>query len=148
VTGKADFTEEEWKQVREGPATAGIIVATAARGGTFREAIAMSKAYVEARKQHGESELLDEIVSAQPKVDHTRFSSPQELKEHGLQLLRDDVTLLEGKATPQEVEEYKRFVITLADRVAAAHREEGAAVSPPEQAAIDEISATLGISSS
>jgi hypothetical protein len=39
---------------------------TAQRGGSFREAIAMGKAYVEAREQHGKSELLDEIVAAKP----------------------------------------------------------------------------------
>ena len=144
MTGKADFTEEEWKLTLEGPPTAGLIVATAQRGGTFREALAIGKAYVEARQQHGESELLDEIVAAKPEVDRTRFSSQEEMKEHGLQLLRDAVALLQDKATPDEVEGYRRFVVTLAERVAAAHREEGATVSPAEQAAIDEISATLG----
>jgi len=51
---------------------------------------------------------------------------------------------VESKGTPEEVDEYKRFVVTLAQKVAAAHREHGADVSPAEQAAIDEISATLG----
>ncbi len=144
MTGKADFTEEEWKLVREGPPTAGLIVAAAQRGGTFREALALSKAYVEARQQHGESELLDEIVAAKPELDRSHAGSPDEFKQHGLQELRDAVALLEGKATPDEVEDYKRFTVTVADKVAAAHREEGVAVSPAEQAAIDEISATLG----
>lgn len=39
-----------------------MIVLTAAHGGTFRETIAMSEAYAEARAEHGESELLDEIA--------------------------------------------------------------------------------------
>jgi hypothetical protein len=43
-----------------------LIVITAAHGGTFRETIAMSKAYAETRAEHGASELLDEIVSAKP----------------------------------------------------------------------------------
>lgn len=144
MTGKADFTEDEWKLVLEGPPTAGVIVATAARGGTFREALAIGKAYVDARKQHGESELLDEIVSAKPEVDRSRFSSPEELKQHGLGLLRDAVALLERKATPEEVEGYRRFVVAVAERVGSAHREEGADISPPEQAAIGEISSALG----
>ena len=67
MTTKAAFSPEEWKLVLEGPPTAGMIVLTAAHGGTFRETIAMSKAYAEARAEHGESELLDEIVSAKPK---------------------------------------------------------------------------------
>ncbi|MGZ4218330.1 MAG: hypothetical protein ACXVHB_26010 [Solirubrobacteraceae bacterium] len=148
MTGKADFTEQEWKLVLEGPPAAGLIVAAAQRGGTFREAFAISKSYVDARKEHGESELLDEIASAKPEIDRHRFGSPQELHDNGLQIIRDAAALVESKATPEEVEDYKRFVVTLAQRVAAAHREHGTDVSTAEQAAIDEISATLGIGSS
>jgi hypothetical protein len=145
MTGKAEFTEEEWKLVLEGPPTAGLIVASAQRGGTFREAFAISKSYVEARKEHGESELLDEIASAKPELDRHKLGSPPELKDNGLQIIRDAAALIETKATPEEVDEYKRFVITLAHNVAAAHREHGTDVSPAEQAAVDEISATLGL---
>src|SRR5947209_846047 len=130
MTGKADFTPEEWQVVLEGPPSAGMIVVTAQRGGTLRETIAMAKAYVEARKQHGESELLDEIVSAKPEIDHTRYRSVQELKENGLQHLRDALEVLERKATPGELDEYRRFVLTLADKVATAHREGGESISP------------------
>ena len=144
MTGKADFTEEEWKLVLEGPPSAGLIVAAAQRGGTFREAFAISKAYVDARKEHGESELLDAIASAKPQLDRHRLGSDPELKDNGLQIIRDAVALVEGKGTPEEVDEYKRFVVTLAHKVAASHREHGTDVSPAEQAAIDEISATLG----
>jgi hypothetical protein len=144
MTGKADFTEQEWELVLEGPPSAGMIVVTAQRGGTLRETFAIAKAYVEARQQHGASQLLDEIVAAKPEIDHTRYHSVEELKQHGLQHLRDAVELLERKATPEEVEGYRRFVLTLADKVASAHREGGASVSEPEQAAIDEISTSLG----
>jgi hypothetical protein len=144
MTGRADFTQEEWELVLEGPPSAGIIVVTAQRGGAFRESIAMAKAYVEARRQHGESELLDEIVAARPERDHTRYHSVEELKQHGLQHLRDAVEVLERKATAEEVEDYRRFVLTLADRVANAHREGGEKVSDAERAAIEEISASLG----
>jgi hypothetical protein len=148
MTAKVDFTPEEWRVVLEGPPSAGMIVVTAQRGGTFRETIALAKAYAEARKQHGESELLDEIVSAKPEVDHTRYHSAEELKESGLQHLRDAVGLLERKATREELEDYRRFVLTLADKVAAAHREEGGeGMSPAEQAAIEEIATSLGTSS-
>jgi hypothetical protein len=144
MTGKADFTQQEWDLVLEGPPSAGMIVVTAQRGGTIRETYAIAKAYVEARQQHGESQLLDEIVAAKPEIDHTRYHSVEELKQHGLQHLRDAVELLERKATPDEVEGYRRFVLTLADKVASAHREGGASVGEPERAAIDEISTSLG----
>ena len=144
MTGHADFTPEEWELVLEGPPGAGMIVVTAERGGTFRESFSMAKAYSEARKQHGDSELLDEVVSAKPKVDRTRYGSFDELKQHGLQRLRDAVVLLEQKATPEEVDDYKRFVLTLSERVAAAHKEGGVPVSDAERAAIEEIGAAMG----
>ncbi len=52
-----------------------MIVVTAKRGGTFRETLAIAKAYVEARKHHCESELLDEIVSAKPERPERRQAS-------------------------------------------------------------------------
>jgi hypothetical protein len=145
MTGKADFSQEEWKVILEAPPTVGAIVLTAQRGGTFRETFAMARAYVEARKQHGQSELLDEIVSAKPEHDHTRYHSAEELKAGGLQHLREAVALLEQRASKDEVDSYRRFVLTLADKVANAHREHGQAVSDAEQAAIDEIASTLGV---
>jgi hypothetical protein len=147
MTTKQDFTASEWEQVLEGPPSAGMLVITAQRGGMWRETISMAKAYAEARAQHGQSELLDEIVAAKPKVDHTRYHSPEELKEHSLAHLRDSVALLQGKATPQELEEYRRFVVNLAERVAGAHHERDDAegsVSEAERAAIDSITQALG----
>jgi hypothetical protein len=148
MTTKAAFTPEEWTLVLEGPPTAGMIVITAAHGGMIRETVAMSKAYAEARAQHGESELLDEIVAAKPHVDHTRYHSPEELKEAGLAHLRNAAALLESKATPAERDDYQRFVLNLASNVAAAHKEHGQAVSPAEAAAIQEVTAALGAASS
>jgi len=144
MTAKSAFSEEEWQTVLEGPPVGGLLVITAQRGGSFRESFALAKAYTEARQQHGESELLDEIVSAKPEVDRKRYGSPEELRQEGLRRLRDAVTVLESKATPDEVEDYRNFVLALTRRVAAAHKEGDESVSPSEQAAIDEIAASLG----
>jgi len=139
MTGKADFTEEEWTSILQGPPTAGMIVVTAQKGGT----LALAKAYSAARDEHGQSELLDEIVSAKPSFDRGHSHSPEGLKASGLEQLRTAVALLEQKASTDEVAAYKRFVLDLAGRVASAHREDGVDVSPAEQAALDEIEATL-----
>jgi len=146
MTSKADFTPEEWQLILEAPPSAGMIVVTAQHGGSFRETIAMAKAYVEARQQHGKSELLDEIVAAKPERDHTHYHSLGDLKQAGLEHLRESVLLLEDKATPEEVDEYRRFIVTLSQRVAAAHREHGKDVSEAEQAAINDITAALNTS--
>ena len=148
MTTKAAFSPEEWKVVLEGPPTAGMIVITAARGGMFRETVAMSKAYAETRAEHGDSELLDEIVAAKPQMDHTRYHSAEELRDNGLRHLRDAVALVDSKATAQEGDDYRRFVLTLAGKVAAAHKEAGQSVSPAEAEAIQEITAALGPASS
>ena len=50
----------------------------------------------------------------------------------------------ERKATPEELDDYKRFVLNVADKVANAHREGGETVSADEHAAIDAIAANLG----
>jgi hypothetical protein len=143
MTRKTAFSDEEWELLREAPAVAGMMVVTAEGGGTFRETFALAKAYTEARKEHGASELLDEIVAAGPKRG-PRFHSDDELRAEGLQRLHDAAALLERKATPEEAEGYRAFVASLAERVAAAHREAGQAVSEKEQAAIAEITSTLG----
>jgi hypothetical protein len=149
MTGKADFTSEEWNLVLEGPPTAAIIVVMAQRGGTFRESISMAKAYADVRRREGDSQLVDEVASAKPEIDHTRYRSFEEMKEAGLGRLRDAVALLERKSTPEEVDDYKRFVLDLADGVANAHREgflglSGERVSEAEREAVDAIGAALG----
>jgi hypothetical protein len=143
MTSKTDFTDEEWQLILEAPPSAGMIVVTAQRGGSFRETIAMAKCYVEARKQHGKSQLLDEIVAAKPERDHTHYHSADELRDHGLQHLRDSVALLETKATSEEVDEYRSFIVTLSHKVAAAHREHDQEVSESEQKAINDITDAL-----
>ena len=148
MTSKGDFTAEEWQLILEAPPSAGMIVVTAQRGGSFRETIAMAKAYAEARQEHGKSELLDDIVAAKPERDHTHYHSFEELKQNGLQHVRDSVVLLQNKATPEEVDEYRRFIVTLSERVAGAHREHGHDVSEAEQAAIGDITEALNATAS
>jgi hypothetical protein len=145
MTGSADFSPEEWDTIQEGPTSAGMIVSTAQRGGSFREAFAMAKAFTDARQEHGDSQLLDELVSSKPEMDRTRSHSPEELKEHGLARIREAIALLEQKATPEEVDDYRGFVVSLAQRVASAKGEGGDdKVSDAERAAIAEIEAALG----
>jgi hypothetical protein len=148
VTAKTDFSEEEWRQVLEAPPSAGLIVIGSDRGGSVRESFSMAKAYTEARREHGESELLDEIVNAKPEMDRTRFKTPEELKQHSLQNIRDAIALLKTKATDDEVEQYRKFVIDLSNRVAEARKEgfmglSGERVSDAERSAIEEITSAL-----
>jgi hypothetical protein len=144
LTSKADFTEDEWKLLREAPTSAGMLVIQADRGGTFRETFSMAKAYTEARREHGAGQLLDDLVSEKPQVDRTRAGSQEEMRSNLLQHVREAVTLLARKATPEEVEEYRGFVMKVGNRVAEAHREGDEQVSEPEHQALAEISEAAG----
>lgn len=154
MTKKGDFNADEWSLVLEGPPIAGLRVASAQRGGTLRESISLARAYTDARQEHGASELLDDIVSARPEMDPTRYRSVEDISGLGMERLRQAVQLLEQKASPQEVDDYKRFVLKLAEKVAHAHREGGflgvggKEVSDSERAALDEIAATLQVEAS
>jgi hypothetical protein len=147
---KADFNAEEWERVVQGPVLAGLRVVAADRGGTLRESMSMGRVYADARREHGDSELLDEIVASPPQLDPRQLTSPEALQSKTLDGLAEAVRILDAKATPEEVDGYRRFVLGLAERVAQAHKEGGflgvggQAISDEEQRALDEIVATLG----
>jgi hypothetical protein len=133
MTKKADFNAEEWSTIVEGPLLAGARVIAADKGGTVRESLALGKAYGQARQKQGESELLD----------------ASDISAVATEGLREAVGILREKATPDEVDAYKLFALSLAEAAANAHKEGGVLgvggkrVSDKEQAALDEIAATL-----
>lgn len=150
MTTKADFNAEEWAAVVEAPLLAGMRVATATRGGTIRESMAVARTYAEARKHQGESELLDAMVASPPSLD------PAQLRQGGGDIsglarrrLDEAVAVLDAKATDGERDAYKQFVLTVAEAAANANREGGfigiggKPVSAEEQAALDDLRATL-----
>lgn len=151
MTRKADFNAEEWSTVVEGPLYAGMRVISADRGGTLRESLALGRVYREAREGHGESDLLDELVKSPPSID------PERVREAGGNIaavaserLHDAMGILEAKATTEEIDAYKRFVMTVAQAAASAHKEGGILgiggkqISDAENQALDEISTALG----
>ena len=148
MTGRADYSDQEWGLLLQAPPSAGLVVIASDRGGSVKESFSMAKAYAEAREQHGESQLLDEIVSAKPEMDRSKHGSIDEVKQHALDNVRNAIELLKAKASPDEVEDYRRFVLGLAERVAEARKEgfmglSGERVSDAERAAITEIESAL-----
>src|SRR4051794_35336966 len=125
MTEKAEFNAEEWSTILEGPATAGLIVVSAEKGGSIREAIGIAKAYAAAAKETEGPGLLKEIVSAKPEVDRERYKTAEALRTEGIEAVQEAVQVLEGKAQPDEVEAYKRFILKVAETAARAHKEGG-----------------------
>jgi hypothetical protein len=145
MTTKADFNAEEWEQIAQAPALAGLMVIFADRGGTIRETIALGKAYAEARREGG-TELIQEVVASPSQVDPRSVGGPEQLPER----IREAVAILEQKATSEEAADYRQFILRVADVVAHAHKEGGVLgiggkeVSEQEQAALDQLASTLG----
>jgi len=151
MTRKADFNAEEWSTVVEGPVYAGLRVIAASRGGTLRESLAMGHVYQEARAHHGDSELLDELVKSPPSIDADQLREAQgNVATLASQQLRKALEILETKSTAAETDAYKKFVMSVAQAVAGAHKEGGflgiggKEISDAENQALDEMSAALG----
>lgn len=78
-----------------------------------------------------------------------RFRSVEELRERCTQNLREAVEVLRAKATPADVDDYRRFVLGVAERVARAHGDGFLGLSDPlvsdaERAAVEGIAQALG----
>ena len=119
MAGKADFTEQEWDQLRKGATGAGLLVSVSDRGfrSSFKESSAMAKELVSAR-----STASRELVRGLAASGGTGFgvrSSPEEIESEALEALRGAVGTLEAKA-PDEVDAYRAFVVDLAESVGRA----------------------------
>jgi hypothetical protein len=150
MTEKAAFNAEEWSKLANAPALAALRVIAADRGGTLRESLSLGRAYTEARSDG--SGLLQEIVSTAPQLDPSELKAPGEIPHRTETALRDAIGLLEQKATTEETDAYRKFVLKVAETVARAHKEGGVLgiggkeISESEQAALDEIAGVLGAS--
>jgi uncharacterized protein DUF5661 len=144
VTTKSAFNADEWAVITTAPTLTAMYVSAAERGGGLSESLAAARAYAAARAGTG-SELLRDILGTPPAIDR---SAGKELVEQALTRLRTAIQTLERHSPDdEEVNEYKRFIYSVAEAVAHAHREGGFLgiggnqVSEREQAALDEIGA-------
>ena len=146
---QADFNAVDWQTITEAPAIAGLIVVTAQRGGSVRESVAMARAFAEALKEH-DQDLIGEVAAKAPSIEPRQFSSKEELRTRGVEKIGEAVALLEASAEPDEVEAYRQFVLSVAQRAAEADKSGGVLgiggerVTDAERAALAEIAAALG----
>jgi hypothetical protein len=144
MTKRGEFNADEWSTVVQAPALAAAQVMTAERGGTLREAASLARTYKEARAEHG-SELVEAVVSESPRIEPAEVRSPDALAEHTRQQLHAATDIVRRHATPEELDDYRRFILSVARAVARAHKEGGflgiggKEISDKEQAAIDAI---------
>ena len=135
---KADFTEEEWEQLRKGATGAGLLVSVSDRSffDSFKEAGSLAKHLAGGRSE--DSALVRDLAGERGSGFGVK-SSPEELETGTIEALRGAVATLQAKA-PDEVEAYRSFVLEVAEAVGRAAGGGEAA----EAATIEKIRAALG----
>jgi hypothetical protein len=138
MSGKADFTEDEWKVLQRGVTGAGMLVSTAHRDFTdsFGEASVVAKQLAAHRED--ESQLVREL-SGTHGTGFGLIASPNEVVEGTINALGAAVAVL-GEKAPDELEAYRGLVLDVA--TAAAEAKGG--IQDEEKAAIDKITTALG----
>ena len=138
MTGKADFSEDEWMALQKGVTGSGMFVSIADRDFTdsFGEANTIAKQL--AAHRESESRLVRELSETHG-TGFGMTASPQEIEEGTMSALASAVTAL-GEKAPEELEAYRRFVLDVAEAVAEAK----GGIKEAETAAIEKIAVALG----
>jgi hypothetical protein len=137
MAGKADFTEDEWEQLRKGATGAGLLVAVSDRGffDSFKEASSLAK-YLKGSRED-DSQLVRELAS-EGGGGFGMIASQDEVQNGTIEALGAAAATLKAKA-PDELEAYRAFVLELAESVGAA----AAGGDEAEGAAVEKIKTAL-----
>jgi hypothetical protein len=160
MTTKADYTAEEWELLRKAPlimAAAVIVSDMSGSVGVAREFLSMAQAVEETAQRHDANELVATLVAdlqspqgaqAEETEDITDIA---EARAKALAETREIADLLARKSPPAEAEGFKRWMLSIAERVSKAAREGGVLgigsklVSEKETTMIDELAEALGV---
>jgi hypothetical protein len=158
MPGKADFTPEEWKKIVAAAPMVGLAVTCASPNGPWgvmKEMLSMGMAMAE-MLQKGSSNPLIADLAVDLKARETKPEPPQNLKDPeqckdaALQHVRAVNGILDSKVKGREGDEFKRWLVTVAHRVAEAANEGGLfgfggeRVSEAEKSVVRQIAFALG----
>ena len=157
---KDSFTTEEWNTLIRAPMMVSYAVAGSAPSsgiGFVKEMKAVADAIFDAGEQAPAGSLVEAVVN-QIKANATdQHEGPretiaaQEVGGRALEVCRQVNQILQSKANTDDVDGYKRWLLTVAQKVAEATKEGGflnfggVRVSESETAAIGEIATALGV---
>jgi hypothetical protein len=157
---KDKFTTEEWKSLLKAPMLCAYAVAGAApskQEDFVREMAAVAEGIIEVERRAAQGSLLGEVISnivanaEDDKRGQTEKLPLDEVKVRALATCRAAASALGTKVSPEEAYEYKRWVLVVAEKVAAAAKEGGIfgyggeQVSGSEVATINEIGEAINI---
>jgi hypothetical protein len=158
---KTDFTTDEWNQIRRAPFMAALAVVAASPSGPFgliKEMFAVSKMLAEVKTQGASNDLVKALVSEletgareQSAPAELQGKSPEQVKSLAIESLERITALIDKKASAEEVQGFKQWLIAVAHRVAEAAKEGGflgfggTQISDQEAATIKALSTALGV---
>jgi hypothetical protein len=157
---KDNFSAEEWNDLLRAPMLVSYAIAGASpsdQDGFIQEMSAVADAIVEGGQQAAKESLLDRVVAdIMANAEDERRGATENIpvsaiKARALDNCRHVASLLQTKASAEEAEAYKLWVLAVAERVAAATKEGGflgfggTMVSESEVATLNEIAAALGV---
>ena len=157
---KDKFTPEEWNSLLRTPMLASYAVVGAdpsKEEGFIQEMSAVADAIIEGSQGAMKDSLLGAVVAdivanaEDEKRGQTEKMSVGDVKGRALENCRTVAALLQQKASPEEAQEYKSWVVRVAHHVASAAKEGGflgfggAQVSGSEVETINEIGAALQV---
>jgi hypothetical protein len=135
MTTKADFTSEEWARLERAPIVAGMAISLADPGGPIeavKETSASLKTVLETARAEDKSELVASVAKDVTEKAQHRRSPLGDFKPRGTQApveILEELSavnqLLTQKATPDEAEEFRAWLLTAARRAAEAAKEGG-----------------------
>ena len=159
MTSEAAFTDEEWERVLRAPILAGMAITIADPGGPIeitRETVATLRAATVPPSQQEllASAALDIQAAMQQKQNPARTFKPASAQTAGTEIL-DELRAVDAivaeKATPEEIDAFRAWLVATAQAAADAAKEGGfmgfgaEQVSEGERAMLDELRAALGV---
>jgi hypothetical protein len=155
MTSRQDFSEEEWARIRRAPLVAGVAISLADPGGPIEVAKETMASLRSATLPPSQEELLASVAldvqalaqhKQNPLGDFKPRSGQQVLEE-----LRGVNEIVTAKATPQEVEAFRRWLVAAAQAAADAAKEGGfmgfgaEQVSAGERRMLDQVRAARSV---
>jgi hypothetical protein len=159
MTGKADFSEDEWTRLKRAPFVAGMAISLADPGGPIevvKETAATLKTVREAAESGGRGELIDALAQEVVADTRQRTNPLHDFKPKGalagqeiLEELAEANRIVSAKAAPDEADTYREWLRAAAQEAANAAKEGGfmgfraERVSEGEQRMLDKLAEVL-----
>jgi hypothetical protein len=157
MSGKADFTVDEWDLLRSSPLMASLLVVAASPSGPvglIQESTAAGKLIMQTAGT-AQTPLLktlaEDVMQTMTIPKPPPGASPGQVQGAAAEILKRTSELLAKKATPEEASEVKAWLAKVAQATAEAAKEGGflgfggTLVSDQEKAALTTVNSALGL---